>query len=80
MAGEPVIRDCGCTHEGWYDAGCSCCNRRPAEPERYTFTRGQLIEAVSRLEAYPAKLKSGRVVIMAESVADAIIEALEAGQ
>ena len=45
----------------------------------YVFTRDQLIEAVSRLEAYPAKLKSGRVVIMAESMANAIIEALEDG-
>ncbi len=46
----------------------------------YVFTRDQLIEAVSHLEAYPATLKSGRVVIMAESMADAILEALEAGQ
>jgi hypothetical protein len=45
---------------------------------RYTFTRPELIEAISHLEAYPATTDPGRrVFISAESMADGIIEALE---
>jgi hypothetical protein len=44
---------------------------------RYSFTREELIEALTRLEAYPATLKSGRVILIADSMADALIEALE---
>ncbi len=54
-----------------------------AEPDHadrvFSFTRPELIDAISRLEAYPATLQSGRVVISAESMADAIIEGLESG-
>ena len=47
-------------------------------PESFTFTRDQLTEAISRLEAYPATAGPGhRVFISAESMADGIIEALE---
>jgi hypothetical protein len=51
-------------------------------PERrYSFTRDQLIDALTRLEAYPATAGPGqRVFINAESMADALIEALEAGR
>jgi len=49
-------------------------------PELRLFTRDQLIDAISRLEAYPATLKDGRVVIIADSMADAIIEALEGNE
>ena len=44
---------------------------------RYSFTRDQLIDALTKLEAYPATLKSGRVILLADSMADALIEALE---
>ena len=44
---------------------------------RWSFTRDQLIDAIAHLEAYPATAGPGqRVFISAESMADAIIEAL----
>ena len=47
-------------------------------PPRYSFTRDQLVDAIARREAYPATAGPGqRVFISAESMADAIIEALE---
>ena len=47
----------------------------------YSFTREQLIGALTRLEAYPATAGPGqRVPINAESMADALIEALEADE
>ena len=49
-----------------------------APSPRYSFTRAELIEALTRLEAYPATAGPGqRTFIVAESMADAIIEALE---
>jgi hypothetical protein len=49
-------------------------------PETWTFTRDQLIDAISHLEAYPATVGPGyRVFLVAESMADAIIEALADG-
>jgi hypothetical protein len=51
---------------------------RREQPRCYAFTRDQLIEAISHLEAYPATAGPGhRVFISAESMADGIIEALE---
>jgi len=47
---------------------------------RYSFTREELINALAKLEAYPATLKDGRVIILADSMADALIEALEDGR
>ena len=45
---------------------------------RYSFTRAQLIDALTRLEAYPATAGPGqRTFVVAESMADAIIEAME---
>ena len=52
-------------------------DEKPVPPRVYSFTRDQLIDALTRLEAYPATLKSGRVILLAESMADAIIGALE---
>lgn len=53
-------------------------DRAEPPPRRYSFTRDRLIEAISHLEAYPATAGPGqRVFIPAESMADAIIEALE---
>ena len=47
-------------------------------PVAFTATRDQLIEALTYLEAYPASAGPGqRVFINAESMADAIITALE---
>jgi hypothetical protein len=47
------------------------------DSRRYSFTRDELIEALTRLEAYPATAGPGqRVFINAESMADALIEAL----
>ena len=49
---------------------------REAALRFYTFTRPQLIEAISRLEAYPVTAGT-RSFIVADSMADAIIKALE---
>ena len=51
----------------------------PEPPPRvWSFTRDQLVEALTHLEAYPASAGPGqRVFINAESMADALIEALE---
>ena len=58
-------------------ASCPC-PRCTEPPRRYSFTRPELVEAISRLEAYPATVGPGqRVFVAAESMADAIIEALE---
>ena len=44
----------------------------------YSFTRDQLIDALTHLEAYPATAGPGqRTFIVAEAMADAIIGALE---
>ena len=49
-------------------------------PGVYSFTRDRLIDVLCRLEAYPATLPGrDRPVLIAESMADAIIEALEGG-
>lgn len=61
------------------EMGCKGCRIPILEGRadgRWSFTRDQLVDVISRLEAYPATLESGRVVIMAESMADAIIEGL----
>ena len=51
---------------------------REAGHRAYTFTRSQLIDALCRLEVYPATLPGRDVpVVLAESMADAIIGALE---
>lgn len=74
--------DCG---EWCYpDPGMACGGCRTPVPEghgpRYSFTRDQLTEALTRLEAYPATLPGrDKPVLIAESMADAIIEALEDG-
>lgn len=53
-------------------------DRRILEHRLYVFTRPQLIDALTHLEAYPATAGPGqRVFINAESMADAIIGALE---
>ena len=51
------------------------------EAARYSFTRGQLIDALTRLEAHVATSGPMAGKIIAESMADALIEALsgEAG-
>ena len=50
-------------------------------PHRYSFTRDELVDALTHLEAYPATAGPGqRVFINAESMADAIIGALEANR
>ena len=47
-------------------------------PRVYSFTRDQLIDALTRLEAYLATAGPGqRTFVVAESMADAIIEGLE---
>ena len=47
-------------------------------PGVYSFTRDRLVDVLARLEAYPATAGPGqRTFIVAESMADAIIEALE---
>ena len=52
-----------------------------ARPKVYRFTRDQLIDALTRLEAYPATSGDGkRTFIVAGSMADAIIGALENGE
>ena len=43
----------------------------------YAFTRGQLIEALTRLEAHVAVSGPAAGKILADSMADALIEALE---
>ena len=56
-------------------------DEKPLPPRVYSFTRDQFIDALTRLEAYPATAGPGRrVFIVAEAMADAIIEALEDGQ
>ena len=53
-------------------------DEKPVPPRVYSFTRDQLIDALTRLEAYPAPRSDGkRSFIVAESMADAIIGALE---
>lgn len=48
-----------------------------ADDIHHSFTRDELIEALTRLEAYPASAGPGqRTFVVAESMADAIIEAL----
>ena len=62
---------------------CLGINRLPQPPRerRYSFTRDRLIGALTRLEAYPATSGDGkRTFIGAESMADAIIGALENGE
>lgn len=55
--------------------------QKEAVPQRYSFTRDELIEALTSLEAYPATAGPGqRTFVVAESMADALIEALEAGR
>ncbi len=45
--------------------------------QRYSFTRDELIEALTRLEVHPATLPGrGKAVVLAESMADALIGAL----
>ena len=52
---------------------------KAGRPKVYRFTRDQLIDALTRLEAYPAPRSDGkRSFIVAESMADALIEALKA--
>ena len=53
-----------------------------AEPGvgRYSFTRDQLIDALTRLETHVLVSGPAAGMINAESMADAIIEALEDGQ
>jgi hypothetical protein len=47
------------------------------EPKPYAFTRDELIEAISRLEAHVAVSGPAAGKILADSMADAIIEALD---
>ena len=75
--------DCGewCYPDG--DLACKGC-RIPAleagqpEPGRYSFTRAQLIDALTHLEVHVAT--SGPIAgkVLADSMADALIEALAA--
>lgn len=54
---------------------------REAGLRLYSFTRPQLIDALCRLEVYPAVLPGRDVpVVLAESMADALIEVLEDGK
>ena len=53
-------------------------DEKPAQPRAYSFTRAELVDVLARLEAYPATSGDGkRTFIVAESMADAIIGALE---
>ena len=59
-------------------------NRRSA-PRRYSFTRDQLIDALTRLDLHPGRdaatmPMSARFYFPAGQMADAIIKALEGGQ
>lgn len=64
------------SREGARDYG----RAREAGLRFWRFTRPELIEAISRLEAYPVTAGPGqRSFIVADSMADAIIKALEDG-
>ena len=63
-----------------HDPACSQpCGACAAAPRRYSFTRDQLIDVLTRLEVYPvgAPLARPSVVVAFAMLADSIIEALE---
>lgn len=74
-----------CPHGRASWASCPHClgiNRLPQPeppPRRYSFTRDQLANALTHAEVHVRVSGPGAGLINAESMADAIIEALEAG-
>jgi len=73
-----------CPHGRASWASCPHClglNRLPQPPRehRYSFTRAELIDALTRLETHVLISGPAAGMINAESMADAIIEALEDG-
>ena len=55
-------------------------DEKPAQPRAYSFTRAQLVDALTRLETHVLISGPAAGMINAESMADAIIGALENGE